>query len=253
MHKISNTKDVMRNMKERILEILFPSRCPICDSILPLPHIEEKDNRICKRCEKDVFYIKEPICKTCGRMISIETKEQCSDCEEKKHLFEQGKAAFLYQGEMKKSLYRFKYANRKEYANFYGEQIARQYGDWILKIEPQVLIPIPLHKKRFRKRGYNQAYEVAKVIGGCLNIAVDSEIMQRKKNTIAQKQLSMQERKKNLNNAFFIAQNNVKYNCIILIDDIYTTGSTIDEASLVLKRAGVKNIYFICISIGKGL
>lgn len=253
MHKIKMIHYTTNHLKERMLEILFPSRCPICDSILPLSHIEEKSERICKRCKKSVFYIKEPMCKTCGRMISIETKELCSDCEEKKHLFDQGKATFLYQGEIKKSLYRFKYGNRKEYACFYGEQMAKQYESWILQINPDALIPIPLHKKRFQKRGYNQAYEVAKIIGERLNIVVDNEIMQRKKDTVAQKQLSMQERKKNLNNAFFITQNNVKYNCIILIDDIYTTGSTIDEATSVLRRAGVKNIYFICISIGKGL
>lgn len=253
MQKDARLNFIKKRTTAIILEAIFPSRCAICDGILPLPHANELTSRICRRCEKDVSYLKEPVCKVCGRMISFETKETCSDCERKNHPYEQGKAVFVYKGEIKKSLYRFKYANRKEYALFYAQQIVKQYGSWIRQQNPQALIPIPLHKKRYRKRGYNQAYEVAKIVGDLLNIKVDNEIMQRKKDTIAQKQLSMQERKKNLNKAFFISENNVKYNCIILIDDIYTTGSTIDEATLVLKAAGVKKIYFICISIGKGL
>lgn len=253
MQYYNKVQRTIQKISKVCLDVVFPSRCPICDAIVPMPHERRREQMICEKCEANIVYIKEPVCKTCGRMIAFDTQEQCDDCKDKQRGFVQGKAVFLYTGKMKQSLYRFKYGNRKEYALFYAQEIVKKYGKWILQIQPQALIPIPLHRKRFKKRGYNQALEVAKIIGETLDIYVDEQIIQRKKDTIAQKQLSMQERKKNLNNAFFITENIVKYSCIIIIDDIYTTGTTLDKAAITLQQAGVENVYFICISIGKGL
>jgi len=220
--------------------------------VLPIMHQNEKEKKTCIKCQKELFYMKEPICKRCGRSIEYDTQEFCYDCAEKQFSFQQGKAIFSYKGKIKSSLYRFKYGNRKEYADFYADEMEKQFGRWVLSRQPDVILPIPLHAKRKKVRGYNQAEEIAKSFGIRMNIPMDSTFIVRNKNTTPQKQLSMQERKKNLKNAFKITQNNVNYKCVILVDDIYTTGSTINEAAWVLKNAGVENIYFICVSIGKG-
>lgn len=114
-------------------------------------------------------------------------------------------------------------------------------------------MPIPIHYKRRVKRGYNQAEILASRLGEYINIPINSKCLVRQSNTKPQKDLSVSERKQNLENAFKIVDNVVKYRKVILIDDIYTTGSTIDECAKVLLSAGVDKVYYISLSIGTGI
>lgn len=212
----------------------------------------EESRLICPGCSAKIERIQEPLCKKCGKPLEDEKRELCTDCKKKKHEFEQGKAVFVYSGGIRELLYRFKYSNRREYADFYGEEALHRYEKWILNKKIQVIVPIPLHKKRQRVRGYNQAELFARVIGARLGIPVCADLMIREKNTVPQKELNEAERKNNLKNAFKITKNIVHLSYILLVDDIYTTGSTIDAAALALKKAGGTHIYFICVSSGRG-
>ena len=212
----------------------------------------EESRLICPECSAKIERIQEPLCKKCGKPLDDEKRELCTDCKKKKHEFEQGKAVFVYSGGIRESLYRFKYSNRREYADFYGEEALHRYEKWILNKKIQVIVPIPLHKKRQRVRGYNQAELFARVIGARLGIPVCADLMIREKNTVPQKELNEAERKNNLKNAFKITKNIVHLFYILLVDDIYTTGSTIDADALALKKAGGTHIYFICVSSGRG-
>ena len=127
-----------------------------------------------------------------------------------------------------------------------------RYEKWIRQKNVQLIVPVPLHKNRQKKRGYNQAELFARALGTRLNIPVCTNLLVRERNTVPQKELNDTERKNNLKNAFKITQNIVQLSCILLVDDIYTTGSTMDAIATVLKRAGYRDIYFICASIGKG-
>lgn len=196
--------------------------------------------------------MREPVCKKCGKSIADERREFCTDCGKKKHFYRQGKAVFVYEGKIKNSMYRFKYANKREYAAFYAEEAALLYGDWVREKQIEVIVPVPMYFWKKRRRGYNQAEVFAKQLGKKLKIPVDRGLVKRIRNTVPQKELNDVQRKSNLKNAFQLASDIVKYKQILLVDDIYTTGSTIDEISGVLLNAGVKNIYYICISIGSG-
>lgn len=101
-------------------------------------------------------------------------------------------------------------------------------------------------------RGFNQAELIARKLGQELGISVSTDLLLRTKRTTAQKELNDQERKANLKNAFQVAKNNIEAKKILLIDDIYTTGSTIDAASAVLLEHGAEKVYFLSISIGRG-
>jgi ComF family protein len=114
------------------------------------------------------------------------------------------------------------------------------------------MIPVPLFKKKKIKRGFNQAEVIAAKLSGRLQIPYNAKILCRVKDTEPMKQLDHARRKKNLEKAFKISKNIVKLNKVLLVDDIYTTGSTIDECSTVLLAAGAEEIYFICLSIGVG-
>jgi hypothetical protein len=113
-------------------------------------------------------------------------------------------------------------------------------------------MPVPLHKKRRRARGYNQAELIAEGLGRAFEIPVDAASLIRKKNTVPQKELDRQGRMQNMKNAFMLADSFLPVRTILLVDDIYTTGSTLDAAAFALKQRGVQKVYFLTISIGQG-
>lgn len=232
--------------KELVLSVFFPRRCPLCDKVISY------GRSVCRDCEKKVPYIKEPFCKKCGKQLENERQEFCGDCSRKKHTYVQGKAVFSYEKEMKLSMYRFKYSNRREYAEFYAKKAKEAYGKWVIYRDIEAIVPIPLYAGKQRKRGYNQAEIFAKCLGRQMGIPVEKNLIKRVRNTTPQKELNDRQRKDNLKGAFQVKTNIVKYSKILLVDDIYTTGATADAAAEVLVKAGVAEVYVLCICIGEG-
>ncbi len=196
--------------------------------------------------------IGEPVCKKCGKPIARAQEEYCADCRRKTHPFRQGKAVFAYRKEMKVSMYRFKYANRREYADFYAKEAGRQYEKWISRHEIEAIVPIPMYRGKKRLRGYNQAEVFAKKLGKELRLPVEGRLIERIRNTTPQKELNDRQRKDNLKGAFQLRTNIVKYKKLLLVDDIYTTGSTMDAVAGALIDGGAEQIYFLCICVGEG-
>jgi len=149
----------------------------------------------------------------------------------------------------KKLLYDLKYSNIRENAKFLAREFVRKKYKEILSWKADVIIPVPLHKKRYRKRGFNQSELLANELGNYFKIAVDSASLVRCIDTIPQKELDKSKRKKNIENSFKFLDNIVKYKYAILVDDIFTTGTTINECAKVLKKSGVEKVYFITMSI----
>ena len=131
--------------------------------------------------------------------------------------------------------------------------MAEFLGSFIRNIGAEGIVPIPLHKSRRRIRGYNQAELLAGALGKRVGIPVYPRMLIRVRNTKPQKTLNPEERQNNLKRAFNMGQNDVKLKVIIIIDDIYTTGTTIDEAARVLKEAGAEKVYFITLACGTGI
>ncbi len=229
--------------KNFVADIFFPRRCPLCDK-----PVKREDGLICRTCEPSLKLVESPFCMKCGKPLYAED-EYCSDCEERAHEFIRGRALFVY-GNAAKGIYRFKYGNRQEYADYYGKRMAQQFGNWIANIRPDGIIPIPLSRERLAKRGYNQAELLAEVLSRYVGVPVYADYVVRIKNTVPQKELNVRQRQNNLKKAFKIVSNDVKLKTIILIDDIYTTGSTMDALSKALKEAGTEQIYFLTLAVG---
>ena len=235
----------------KILDILYPRRCAICDKVLPV-----NEKYLCQGCEKLLKYTGEEYCLRCGRPVD-DRQEYCPSCQGKEVSFCSGRSLFLYDTVLKESIIRFKYHGRQEYAAFYAKEMYQAFKKWIRQICPDALIPVPIHKARYRKRGYNQAEVLARELGKCSDIPVLTEYLVRGKNTLPQKELSERERLQNLNGAFYVRKMTQELyknlNCVIIIDDIYTTGSTVEACARVLREEGIRKVYFLCISTGRGL
>lgn len=235
-------------------KLLFPACCPICDEVQEQQFTGESRTQICPSCEKHIKRVMPPFCLRCGKPLGEEQvrREYCADCAKKKHAFVQGRAVFVYQGALIGSMHRLKYANRRDYAPVFAREAYETYGSWIRRIEPDAIIPVPLHPKRRRRRGYNQAQLLAKALAELTGIPMRADLLLRTRNTRPQKALSGEERKNNLKNAFQMSKKIVQLEKVLLVDDIYTTGSTVDAAAEALMRTGVKKVYVLCICIGRG-
>ena len=229
------------------LDYLFPARCVVCDEISDRP-----GERVCSDCRKRIVYISEPRCLKCGKQLRKEEKEYCEDCEKTAHLFVQGTALYDY-GSMADSVFRFKYKGRTEYAAFYGRDLFEKKRKWLEMIKPDALVPVPVHASRMRSRGYNQAQLIARELSKHSGIPVCGRLVKRVCRTRPLKSLTPQDRQNNLKRAFKICQNDVKLNTIVIVDDIYTTGSTIDAMTEVLAKAGIGHVYFLTLTIGRGM
>ncbi len=235
-----------------LLKLLYPPVCPICDRVLPQRLTDDGIGRICTDCEPSLIRVKEPFCMRCGKTLARTdaVQEYCDDCRRKTHVFTQGRAAFVYSGAVIGTMHRFKYSNRRDYAPVLARELYRMHGAWIQRIAPDAVIPVPLHPKRRRMRGFNQAALLARQIARLSGIPLEEKLLVRTQNTQRQKALDAHERKNNLKNAFQTTKKIVQLEKVLLIDDIYTTGSTADAAAAALVQAGVKKIYVLCVCIG---
>jgi len=230
---------------EKTVDLIFPKRCPVCHEITA-----DRGDLVCRECRGRLTYVTDPYCIRCGKPFRESQKVLCKGCESKEIYFAKGRAVFVYDDVMRASIYRFKYGNRPEYAAYYAREMAEHLSDAINKWNPQVLIPIPVHKSKLKKRGYNQAYLIARELSNLTKIPVDNQLLIREKHTEKQKNLSSLDRAHNLKNAFKINTNGVQYLSAMLIDDIYTTGATMNSAAKVLKDGGTGEVYCLSVSIG---
>lgn len=224
---------------------MYPKRCPICQEISP--------KGICEKCRKQIIKIKEPKCIHCGKPLDDETKEFCLDCERRKSHYEQGRSLWLHVPPVSDAVYRMKYHNKRNYAEIFGSELAKEFEQQLISWEIQILLPIPLHRSRRRKRGYNQAELLAAQLSEKLGIPMRKDVLFRIKKTRPLKQMDGEERRKNLQGAFAVSRDWKPCQNVLLIDDIYTTGSTMERAAAILKKAGVENVYFLTLSIGQGI
>lgn len=254
---------------------------------------------VCRECLTELEYIKEPYCKKCGKQLAAENgtelsvydratanvskaeykanmqdREQglCNDCIKKERSFIQARCVITYDETAQEIMAGLKYKSKREYADFLSLLAADRLSGWIKTISPDIIIPVPIHKKRLLTRGYNQAELIAKGISELTEIPINTEILYRTKNTRAQKALTAEERLYNLLSAFEADMSVLKLKepsahkgkhrqkkatghaydiTALLVDDIYTTGATMEACTLALKYAGVKAVYGLCICAGR--
>ena len=215
--------------------------------------------------ERVVRWLYPAHCALCDRILNGREKGLCAFCRQRVRItgptFENGIAAFPYRGVYRDSVKRFKYSGRAEYAAFFAKAIAqamekdgqgasfgreKKHEDgW----RPDVLVPVPVHRRRFLERGYNQAEELARELGKILRVPCEARLVVRVKNTKPQNGLAPEQRKANVKNAFAVRKGVPVPEKILLVDDIYTTGSTRKEMERILYACGVREVRMVCICL----
>ncbi|MBK5253620.1 MAG: ComF family protein [Peptostreptococcaceae bacterium] len=243
----------LKRLWEKLTELIFPHSiyCICCGNIID----ESRPYALCNDCMEHFRWANERTCSKCGKLLSENnTKELCYNCQENKHYFDRGFTCAQYGVYEKKVIFNLKYKKK----TYLSKIIAEIMYDRMLieEIKYDIVIPVPIHSKRLKKRGFNQAELIARYFTRLEKTTLNSKYLIRTKQTDVSKKLNSEERKLNLINAFNINKydkSDIKGKNVLVIDDIYTTGATADAISKILKNAGVNKIYFLSFVAGGDL
>lgn len=222
-----------------ILDIIYPKHdnCLLCKA-------ELKKNRglqICGYCRSMLRPLREDVCQVCGRPVKSGSGK-CTECSNGKVYFKGAASVFEFSGLIQEAIYRLKYDGEADLALLLGAFMAEKFVEkgW----DADLIIPVPLHPVRLSERGFNQSYLLSKEIGRECGIDVSDRILQRVVYTKSQVSLSRLERMLNVKNAFRADNgDDIRNRSILIVDDIMTTGATLNECSKAISMYNPKNIY----------
>jgi len=196
---------------------------------------------LCRGCLQDLPY-NQPACSRCA--IGLPQPGVCGACLQRPRPFTAAVAPLVWQPPVDYLLHLFKYQSHLELAPLLGGLLAEHLQQQHHAL-PELLLPTPLHPRRLRSRGFNQALELTRVVATRLDLPIDLQTLQRSRPTISQTGLSPRERRRNIRGAFRVdaaAMDNIRGRHLAIIDDVLTTGSTAAEMSRTLLRAGAKRV-----------
>jgi len=236
------------------LNIVFPPKCFKCG--FPLSGSESES--ICLSCSKQIVLIKPPFCEVCGKPfyfqydLPTENSYCCGSCRTETHDFDKARSLGKYEGIFKEALINYKYKGRRELLKdiikFFFQT---QNNNCFIPLKRTTdktdgmdfILYVPLHKKKLRTRGFDQAFLIAKEISKLSNIPLKRDLLFKKKETTSQAALKRQIRINNLKGAFAVRDSNsLEEKNILLVDDVITTGATVNECSKILKQNGANRI-----------
>ena len=223
------------------LSWVYPPRCMVCTDILP----QNGPKWICEDCEGLLSPIVKPVCMMCGAPMESEGAE-CSACRKRKRVYG-NTALFVYEDAVRDVVHRFKYGGCPRYAQGFAKLAAESLEDGFFG-GADALIPVPMYDKKRRRRGYNQAEEFSAALSKITGVPTLLDYLKRTKNTRPMAGLTPAERANNLAGAFALGKP-LKFKSVILIDDIYTTGETLDVCAGLLARGGAEQIRSLTLAV----
>lgn len=235
------------------MEIIYPSNiyCICCGRIID----KTRPYSLCDHCVRAFHWANKKTCVKCGKIMDDDSRRlQCKDCREFSHLFERGFTCVQYGLYERSVMLSFKYGDK----GYIGEKLGEILYDRIVPemesgLSFDYIIPVPMHKSKVRKRGYNQAELMARPLAKKTGLPLLKETLVRVRASKPMSKLSTYDRMENVKNIFTLKPDKVKLirnKTVLLIDDIYTTGSTADECSRVLMEAGAEKVYLLTFAAG---
>jgi competence protein ComFC len=236
---------MLRTIWEGFLDLLYPTPigCVFCGAATTATDFE-----LCATCLAAIEYVTGQTCRICGKPIG--TREQlCFDCAHSPRQFHRGFPVALYRGWLKDALYSFKFLQNRELAKPFARLMAGRLRNEASDID--CILPVPMHPRRLRERRYNQAALLAQHLGDMLIKPVYEDVLVRVEETLPQRILKRSEREENLRGAFAVREKTrITQKRILLVDDIFTTGATVDVCSRVLMAEGAKFVRVSVLAIG---
>ena len=233
--------EAVSQLTDAALSWVYPPRCMVCTDILPF----NGPKWICDNCDGLLVPITKPVCLMCGAPAESEGAE-CALCRKRKRVY-RNTALFVYEDVIREVIHRFKYGGCPRYALGFAELAAGSIGENYFE-GTGAFIPVPMYAKKRRRRGYNQAEEIAFALTKITGIPTVLDYLKRIRDTKPMAGLTPAERANNLQGAFALSKHN-KIKEILIIDDIYTTGETLDVCANLLKQGGAGQIRSLTLAV----
>lgn len=211
-----------RAATHRLLDLVFPRRCVSCNRGADL---------LCSSCHNEIEFIQPPVCPLCGR--SMPAPRRCLSCERMPLRIDGIRAVGYLEGPLRTAIHRFKYSNVRGLAELLGRLAVESLLRYDLPVD--TIVPVPLHRRRLAERGYNQASLLAAEIGSALGLPVVDDVLVRVRSTIPQVGLTARRRRENVRGAFRCTSTTLGGHNILLVDDVCTTGATLEACSSALQ------------------
>lgn len=232
----------------RLLDVVYPGVCHLCGDGVG------NGGSLCKRCVDALPGLSSPFCEICGEGFdgAIDARFECPNCSDQKFAFEFARPALVRSPGTMALVHDLKYGRRLELANALADLAVRAFDDPRLDVvlsEHWPLVPVPLHRARRRWRHFNQAMEVALPLGRSLGLPVVGAL-KRIRPTETQTRLSRVQRQKNLRGAFEVVRGFEPSAGAVLVDDVFTTGSTVHECARILRKSGVQKVVVVTVMRG---
>lgn len=237
-------KEISRYI-ETFIRLFYPAYCHICGVQLDL-----EEQAVCRKCLAKVKHLKKPLCRRCGLELPPYARKGwlCNRCRGRKTAYDRLWVPFAYEGTVQTMLQAIKFRKKRGLIRVFGPLLESSIVE-LRKERIDFIIPVPLDRKRKRIREFNQSTLLAKEAGKLIEKPIREDILRKKKHTEPQSILSRQKRFINVKNAFGITRPSlVKGKDILLVDDIITTGSTLNECARMLKCCGAKNVYVLALA-----
>jgi competence protein ComFC len=238
---------------ENFWEFLFPSNiyCICCESVID----RTRPYALCDRCVQKFHWMGKKTCQKCGKILEEGyVHDWCIDCRNMDHQFIKGFTCTQYGLYERVLMMDYKYHDKAWIGRKVGDILAdRMRSESLL---PNLVVPVPIHKDREAKRGYNQVELMARQYAKLTELTLESRILIRTKNTLPMRNLGVFERIANVQDAFSIRKGSediLAGNTILLIDDIYTTGSTADSCTQALLQGGAKEVWLLTFASGSNV
>jgi len=227
--------DLVQEIKRGLLDLLFPPRCVGC---------REVGNLLCARCSERFELVEPPLCPHCGR--STANGRLCPRCLHDPLQLDGARSVAYFDGTLREAIHHFKYSNRQGLAVPLGKLMGDYWQQSPLPAE--IIVPVPLHPGRLTERGYNQAALLARELGKDIALPVSENGLVRVRATRPQVDLNAGERKENVRGAFHCPGMGLKGKRVLLIDDVYTTGATLEACSIALRQVGVRSVWALTLA-----
>ncbi len=236
-----------RTAAQNLIGLIFPNRCLICEA----PLDPARRQPLCLRHEREIEQVEPPVCGKCGRKMFGESVEQlsCERCRSPSTYYDAGYSACIYAGPVRELVHLFKYRGRRYLQTFLGGLIVDFLRGSPYISQHDAIVPVPLHWWRYCTRGFNQAADLAKPISRHFHVPIMKRNLRRIRHTSPQVRLPPKERSINIKNAFKVSRpSKVAGKRLVLLDDIITSGATLNECARVLKEAGASGVTIITLA-----
>ena len=255
MKLLSTLIDIFKNS---VMDILYPPRCHICQQFLWDGRVnkDQKELLICQTCFYSFSEIASPHCPICRRPFdsTIEDDHPCEACLRERPFYDKLGAPYLYIGVIMEVVHGLKYGGKTHLVESLGPLLVSFTKEWLEKVDDAIVMPVPLHPRKLRERGFNQSLLLARHVASAIDTELDYLSLRRIRYTRPQTGLKSDERRKNVRRAFGLAgQADVKDRNMILVDDVATTGNTLNECAKVLKKSGCDKVLCLVFARTSGI